>query len=453
MKPLALGLALLALAAAPLAPVHAQTAETSPSGAPLPAPATRRVSTLQITLAPDRPDWTYAPGEPARFRVRLAWDHHPVGGVAIRYRVGPEMLDAPEREAIVPPEGLDIDGGTLREPGFIRCAVTATLDGKTTRAVATAGFAPERIRPTQTEPADFDAFWAAGKDALAKIPADPRLQLIPEASTGSINVYHVSLQTWGGANLSAPARVYGILCEPKAPGKYPAYLRVPGAGVRPYSGVRDLAERGMITLEIGIHGVPVNLAPELYDQLRVGALLDYPVFKLDDRDAYYYRRVYLACVRANDFLVSRENWDGENLLVQGGSQGGQLAVVTSALDPRVTAAASAYPAYCDVTGYLHGRAGGWPHMLRDPKAGHRAEAKIATTAYYDVVNFARRLRAPVHFAWGYNDEVCPPTSLFAAYNVVTAPKELTLALQAGHSMSPEMTDQVAAWLRARVVRP
>ncbi len=448
MKPFALGLALLALAA-PFVRIPALAAEASPAGAPLPAPATRRVSTLQITLAPDRAGWTYAPGEPVKFLVRLAWDQQPVGGVAIRYRVGPEMLDAPEKEAVVPLEGLEIDGGTLAGPGFIRCAVTATLDGKNTRSVATAGFAPELIRPTQAEPADFDAFWTSGKEALAKIPSDPRLQLIPEASTGSINVYHVSLQTWAGANLASPARVYGILCEPKAPGKYPAYLRVPGAGVRPYSGARDLAERGMITLEIGIHGIPVNLAPELYDQLRVGALLDYPVFRLDDRDAYYYRRVYLACLRADDFLVSRENWDGRNLVVQGGSQGGQLAVVTSALDPRVTATASSYPAYCDVTGYLHGRAGGWPHMLRDAKSGHRTEAKIATTAYYDVVNFARRLRAPVHFTWGYNDEVCPPTSLYAAYNVVTAPKELTLALQAGHSTSPEMGDTLTAWIRAQ----
>lgn len=449
MKPVPLLLALAALAAAPFAPAQANDTFAPPEGAPLPAPATRRISTLEISVAPDRPGWTYATGEKARFRVRLAWDQQPVGGIEIRYRLGPEMLEAPEQTAVVPIGGLELDGGTLDQPGFIRCSVTADIDGKTTRAVATAGFAPEQIQPTQKNPDDFDAFWTAGKDALAQIPLEPRLQLLPEASTGAINVYHVSFQTWASGNLKAPARVYGILCEPKTAGKYPAVLRVPGAGVRPYGGSRDLAERGFITLEIGIHGIPVNLAPELYDQLRVGALVGYNTYNLDNRDAYYYRRVYLGCVRANDFLVSRDNWDGKNLVVTGGSQGGQLTVVTAALDPRVTAAAAAYPAYSDVTGYLHGRAGGWPHMMRAADSPHRTETKIATTAYYDTVNFARRLRVPVHFTWGYNDEVCPPTSMYAAYNVVTAPKELTLALQAGHSTSAEMAEQTNAWIRAR----
>lgn len=450
MKPSSLLLSLAALAAASFFPAGSRAqagVAATPEGAPVPAHATRRVASLELNVAPDRAGWTYEPGEPVKFRVRLGWDQQPIGGAEIRYRVGPEMTEAEERTAIVPLDGLEIDGGTLADPGFIRCVVTATIDGRTTRSTATAGFAPERIRPTQAEPADFDAFWAASKEALAKIPLEPRLQLVPEASTGSVNVYHVSFQTWAGDNLSAPARVYGMLCEPKAPGKHPALLRVPGAGVRPYTGSRELAERGVITLDIGIHGIPVNLANELYEQLRVGALAGYPTFNLDNRDTYYYRRVYLGCVRANDFLASRDNWDGKTLLVQGGSQGGQLTVVTAALDPRVTGGAAAYPAYCDVTGYLHGRAGGWPHMLRGEKSPHRTEAKIATTAYYDVVNFARRLRAPMHFVWGYNDEVCPPTSMYAAYNVVTAPKELTLALRAGHAMSPEMNEKSMSWIR------
>lgn len=447
--PLARVFSALALSSlASLGAADAPSAALPPEGAPLPAFASRRVSTLEISLAPDRPGWTYAPGEPVKFRVQLDWDQQPVGGLTIRYRVGPEMLDAPEQTAVVPREGFVIDGGTLPEPGFVRCVVTAEADGKPVRAVATAGFSPEKIQPTQANPADFDAFWAAGKEALAKIPLEPRLQLIPEASTGAINVYHVSIQTWGGPPAN-PARVYGILCEPKAPGKYPAYLRVPGAGVRGYSGAREQAERGMITLEIGIHGIPVNLAPELYEQLRYGALSAYNTHHLDNRDTYYYRRVYLGCVRANDFLASRENWDGKNLVVQGGSQGGQLSIVTAALDPRVTASAAAYPAYCDVTGYLHGRAGGWPHMMRGADSIHRTEAKIGVTAYYDAVNFARRLRAPALFVWGYNDEVCPPTSMHAAYNVVTAPKELVLALQAGHVTSPEMGAAAADWIYAR----
>src|SRR5690606_11447722 len=208
--------------------------------------------------------------------------------------------------------------------------------GKRYRALATAGFAPDKIAPTQTDPEDFDAFWKSGLEELAEIPLEPRMELIPEASMGTINVYHVSFRTWSlSSNSTYQGRIYGILCEPKAPGKYPAVLHVPGAGVRPYSGDREMAERGVISLSIGIHGIPVTFPHELYDQMRTGALDGYPLYNLDRRELYYYRRVYLGCVRANDYLTSRENWDGKNLIVTGGSQGGQLTLVTAALDPRV----------------------------------------------------------------------------------------------------------------------
>lgn len=448
-------------AAALLAPFasFAQPTPTTSAGlaiADVPAGAQSRIATLQVRVAPDRAGWTYRVGEPVKFRVSVSHDNQPFTGATVRYKVGPEMLPTEEKTAILPAEGLVIDGGTLAEPGFIRCTATITHEGKTYRGLATAGFSPEQIKPTQTEPADFDAFWAAGKAELAEVPLDARLQLIPEASQGTINVYHVSFRTIGSAGGGLyTARIYGILCEPKAPGKYPAILRVPGAGVRPYSGSRDLAERGAITLEIGIHGIPVNQPSEIYDQMRTGALRDYHLYNLDNKDLYYYRRVYLSCVRANDFLVSRPNYDGQNLLVTGGSQGGQLTIVTAALDPRVQALAAQFPAYCDVTGYLHGRAGGWPHMMRgDAKTGaksvHATPEKIATTSYYDTVNFAKRLKVPGHYTWGYNDETCPPTSIFAAYNSITAPKELVLALEANHPIIPEQTERIQAWIGARL---
>ena len=112
-------------------------------------------------------------------------------------------------------------------------------------------------------------------------------------------------------------------------------------------------------------------------------------------------------------LTSLPKWDGKNLLVLGGSQGGQLTIVTTALDPRVTALAASYPAYSDVTGYLRGRTGGWPGLFRagaDGKPGDAPiEAKLVTTTYYDTVNFARRLKVPGFCYRGYNDETCPPT--------------------------------------------
>ena len=83
---------------------------------------------------------------------------------------------------------------------------------------------------------------------------------------------------------------------------------------------------------------------------------------------------------------------------------------------------------------------------------HREDSKIATTRYYDVVNFARRVTATGFYLWGYNDEVCPPTSMYAAYNVITAPKRLQLAYDKGHSTAQEQVDDVNDWLVAELTK-
>jgi cephalosporin-C deacetylase-like acetyl esterase len=80
------------------------------------------------------------------------------------------------------------------------------------------------------------------------------------------------------------------------------------------------------------------------------------------------------------------------------------------------------------------------------EGSHRTPEKIKTAQYYDVVNFARRVTMPGLYTWGYNDETCPPTSMFAAYNVIPGPKQLLLALETGHFQVKEQSDKVDAWL-------
>jgi cephalosporin-C deacetylase len=414
----------------------------------LPLAAQDRIGTVQVRVSTDRADWRYEPGQPVRFRIVATRDGHPLTGVKVNYRIGPEMMPPKiEQSATLTADGLTVEGGTMNEAGFLRCIATVEQNGRTYRGLATAAFRPETIKPTQKEPADFDEFWAAGKAALARLPIDARVTALPEYGNADADCFQVNLQNVGMG--AAPSRFYGILCEPKAPGKYPALLSVPGAGVRPYRGLAAIAARGVITLQVGIHGVPVTMEQSVYDSLGAGALMNYNAFGLDNRDRYYFRRVYLGCVRANDFLVAHPKWDGANLAVTGGSQGGALSIVTAALDPRVKGLAAYYPALSDVTGYLENRAGGWPHMFRaDGPQSHRSPEKIETSRYYDVVNFARRVKVPGLYSWGWNDETCPPTSMYSAYNVIPGQKKLLLALETGHNTVPEQVAEVDAWLQA-----
>jgi len=398
---------------------------------------------VKVIVAPDHTDWTYKLNEPATFKVTVLKDGNPLKNIAIKYQVGPEKMEPVKKDSIVLKDGtFTIAPTSLKTPGFIQCIVTVNYEEKEYRGLATVGYEPNAIKPTVENPKDFISFWETAKAELAKVPMDARMTLMPERCTEHVNVYHVNLQ-----NQRAGTRLYGILCVPKKEGKYPALLQVPGAGTRPYGGDIANAEKGIITFQIGIHGVPVNMDPVVYNNLGAGALNGYWYFNLENRDRYYYKRVYLGCVRANDFLHSLPQFDGVNLGVTGGSQGGALSIVTAALDPRVKYLGAYYPALSDVTGYLNGRAGGWPHLFdKNNLAFNNSKEKIETVGYYDVVNFARQLKIPGMYTWGFNDETCPPTSMYASYNVITAPKSLFLALETGHWTYPEQNEKMNNWI-------
>lgn len=405
------------------------------------------LGTFQVRVSLDKDNWTYELNQPAKFTFAVTLNNAQIAGLPMKYSCGPEtMPPVLEKSVTTTSQPLTIDAGTMTEPGFFRCIATVEKDGKKYRGLATAGFRPDLIKAVVPEPKDFDKFWDDGKAQAAKIPLEPKFELMPGLGTSKVDVYHVSFQNVG-TGFSPVSRIYGILAIPKstAPNqKFPALLRVPGAGVRPYTGQVALAERGIITLEIGIHGIPVNLPQPLYDDLRAGSLNRYMLYNLDDKETYYYRRVYLGCLRANDFLVSLPQYDGKNLAVIGGSQGGALSIMVAALDSRVKGLSASYPAISDTTAFTVNRAGGWPNAFRDPKM--RTKEKLETTAYYDTVNFARRLKVPGIYSWGFNDETVPPTSSFAAYNVITAPKTLLLGLEMGHANSPEQNDQLNDWI-------
>lgn len=394
---------------------------------------------VKVTIKPNSPDWNYKIGDKASFDVVVTKNSIPIKDAEIRYELSYDMMTPFENKAVTLKDGtIKIEGGTMKVPGFLRCRVFASYDGVEYETRATAAYTPEAIKPTAVMPSDFTEFWDKAKAENAKIPLDARLKLLPERSTEKANVYELNIQNYQGS------RIYGILCVPNAPGKYPAKLKVPGAGVRPYNGDVREAENGIITLEIGIHGVPVTMDRVVYDNLAAGALSGYYFDNWDNRDKVYYKRVYLGCVKAIDYIFSMEKFDGENLIVQGGSQGGALSIVTAALDNRVKGLIAFYPALSDLTGYVNKRAGGWPHLFRDTNEDSAVLAqKIKVSGYYDVVNFARMLKVPGFYSFGYNDMVCPPTSMFSAYNVISAPKSVFLVQETAHYTYPEQWNKAA----------
>ena len=410
----------------------------------VPMQAQIRGNNIVVMVQPDHQDWNYRVGEKAVFTVQVLKSSTLMDDVKVDLEEGPDMYPMVKRTVTLK-NGTTRVSGTMTQPGFYRVKAMATIAGKQYTGLCTAAFSPEQVKPYAQCPVDFDKFWSNALADVRKNDLNPTKVLLPERCTKDMNVYEVSF-----TNNSSRSRMYGILSVPVADGKYPALLRVPGAGVRPYGGDTYTAPGKCIVLEIGVHGIPVTMKQEVYDRLLQGALNNYWSVNLDEPDQNYYKRVVTGAVRAVDYIASLAAWDGKTLGVTGASQGGFLSLAVAALDKRVTFLAAVHDAMCDYEAELHGVAGGWPHYFYHNKGVDKK--KLEGARYYDGVNFARRIQVPGWYSFGYNDEVVPPTSSYGLYNTIQAEKELSVYQQTGHFWYQEQWDEWQGWLIAHLLK-
>ena len=407
-----------------------------------------RSDILWVTV-PDHADWLYRTGEQAKIEIQLYRYGIPQDGVEVSYALGQELLPSERQGSVKLKNGRAvISVGTMRNPGFLDCVLKADIAGKSCTHHVKIGFSPEKLRPYTQQPADFVEFWNKAKNEAQQCPMTFTTKYVPEYSNEKVDCYLVKLQCYKKGQ-----HVYGYLTRPKAKGKYPVVLCPPGAGVKTLKEPmrhRFYAEQGFIRLEMEIHGLNPELSPETFKDLSA-SFGDYLLKGLDDRDNYYMKKVYLACVRAIDYLTSLDEWDGKNVIVQGGSQGGALALITAGLDSRVTLCVANHPALSDMAGYKAGRADGYPHFftkLNDYRTD--TPEKLQTMAYYDVVNFARQINIPVYLTWGYNDDTCPPTTSYIVYNTLTCPKKALITPINEHWVSETTEHTQLDWIKSKL---
>ena len=432
MHSLPLGQAAVALAAALLlllASIPAQAQFSKP-----------RRQYVEYLVTANHADRNYATGEEATITIEAYKGGQALNGVKVYFRAGDEMFLPAKDDSVAFVNGKAvIPVGTRSEPGFRACSLRFTVYGKQYKDLVKLAFSPERIKPLTTNPKDFDRFWQKALKEAAGTDLNPEITPLPNRSTESVEAFLVKLNVGpGGRNM------YGYLTKPRAKGKYPVLFCPPGAGAKKIDFSTYYSEQGYIYLNICIHS---GCNPELSDDLYASArrVADkYERRGIEDKDSFYYRSVYAGCSRCIDFLCSLPEWDGKNVGVTGGSQGGALTIVTAALNPKVTFCSPFYPALCDLTGFKHGRAGGWPKYFQKRD---EADGAAETLQYYDVVNFARRLRCPVFFSFGYNDDTCSPTSTYGTFNVITAPKKLAVTPTSGHWRFPETNDEAMEWMK------
>ena len=404
---------------------------------------------LWLTL-PDHADWIYQTGQHAKVEVTFCRYGIPQD-VTVDYEIGPEMMPATKKGSTKLKNGrATIDMGTLKKPGFLDMRLSANVDGTKYEHHVKVGFSPEKLVPYTQNPADFDDFWKKNLEESRRTTLQVSKKKVEAYSTDDFDCYLLKIKT------DRQHSVYGYLTVPKwasSDRRCPVVLCPPGAGIKTIKEpMRNTyyAKNGFIRLEMEIHGLNPELSDDTFKEISSAFAGEngYLENGLDDRDNYYMKHVYVACVRAIDYLTSLPEWDGRNVAVQGGSQGGALALITAGLDPRVTACVANHPALSDMAGYLDNRAGGYPHFNRENKM--LTPEKVKTMQYYDVVNFARRISCPTFLTWGFNDNTCPPTTSYIVWNLITAPKESLVTPINEHWTTAETNYRQMVWIQERL---
>jgi cephalosporin-C deacetylase len=302
-------------------------------------------------------------------------------------------------------------------------------------------------RPDVEEPADFDDFWRrtlaetrAHDLAVTSTPVDNKLALI--------DTYDITFAGFGGTPVKAWLHV-----PAGASGPLPTVVQYHGYSLGrgfPHS-FTQWAQAGWAHFVLDTRGQGWNVGgqSETVDVSVDAGARHTPGFLtagLDAPDRYYYRRVYTDAVRLLEVAQASELVDSSRIVVTGGSQGGGITIAAAGLAPlagiELAGAAPDVPFLCHFRRALEVTDARPYGELTEFLAGWRDQVDQAfhTLSYFDGVNLGRRATAPALFSVALMDDICPASTVFAAYNVygeaagaaATIAKDIAIYTYNGH---------------------
>ena len=330
--------------------------------------------------------------------------------------VEPDSKLATDAAAQAPPAGTAADAG--------RSTKSPYLGGNTGRnnglyAVG-AAVAPQKLGLSTPRPADFDAFWDGKLAAQAEVPINAELTPVETAVPGvELNMFVLD---------ALGSKAHGYLAKPAREGKFPALIQLQYAGVYALNarGAAQRAAEGWLVLNVDSHD-------KLPSDASGNIPRPYQAVGNTDREKSYFLNMYLRDSRVLDYLLTHPDWDGKTIVLTGGSMGGQQSLVLAGLRPeKITAVLVCVPAGADANGDLHGRKAGYPNWpFGNPDV-------MKTALYFDTVNFASRIKAPVMAGMGFIDTISPPAGVWTALNQITSPKEPLPMIESEHdNLTPQ----------------
>lgn len=272
----------------------------------------------------------------------------------------------------------------------------------------------DKIQPGVAEPEDFDAFWDKQKALLAETPLKV-LKFEKVKEQDGKTVYDVQVACAG----ERPVSGYLVMPQNAAPKSLGAKVIFQGYGATGAEMPLGSANEKVMAFQINAHGYPNGLSRAEYKKLGAGKIFDNK--SNGNPETAYFRNMILRAVRALEYIQTLPEWNGVNLNVEGGSQGGYQAIIAAGLLPdKVTGCYAFIPWCCDLGGVTIGRLGGW-----------RPEYTPALR-YFDPVYHAKRIKHSIGINAGLADYVCPPSGIAALYNNISAPKRLRFTQGLAH---------------------
>jgi len=287
-------------------------------------------------------------------------------------------------------------------------------------------------RSTQTDPDDFDEFWATTLAETRAHPLDLRVDRVDTGLT-TVDVYDVTFAGWAGQPVRAWLRVPAA-----AKGPLPAVVQFVGYGGGRGAAVENLfwSSAGFAHLQMDTRGqgsgwsLGATPDPDGSGPAHPGVMTR----GIDSRETYYYRRVFADAVRAVEAARELDVVDASRVSVVGGSQGGGIALAVAGLVPDLAAVAAYVPFLCDFRRATvitdadpYKEIGRYLAVHR-----HRASSVHDVLAYFDGVNFARRATAPALFTTALMDPTCPPSTVFGAFHAYAGAADVTVWPYNGH---------------------
>ena len=380
----------------------------------------------------DKPSGQYQSGETVKCSVLLTKDNQPLKGVKARCTI--KWESKPVEVKTFETTGKPVEFTYKSDkPGWVYFGVEILnekgkpLSGKgvfrywTKPSIVTeigAIFDADKIRSASPRPADFEAFWAERRAKLDKLPIEPELKELP-CKVENVKLYALTVPTLD----EFPVTAYLAIPENAKPKSLPAhatFLSWSAADASRASAIKG-AKDGYLCLAATWHGRPVNMGKGWYNYDKT-IKIDGGMKGVHDRDTWCFSGMYYRVMRALDYLKTRPEWDGRNLVVSGGSLGGAQALAAAALDKDVTLAIVKIPGFCEFDGAASGRRRSIPLTRRkiadEIAAGDRRA--LVTVSYFDCVNFAPMVKCEIFMCTGGTDETCPPSGVYAAYNALPA---------------------------------